>query len=183
ALDALSGGGGGGFSTGNLLAVQRRTDQDAALSFRQAREQAGTVTDERLRATLLAQVDAGERSYRNASAAARELVNSVQRGFAGIGQAMNALTAAQRIQAQSAYDVAKSTVDALTLRAPIAGVVQLGGVGTGSSGPSLTDLISSAGGAGGLPAAAAGGSAATASGGGAAPSTPGIDGAVLPGAR
>src|SRR3954469_14199836 len=183
ALTALNGGGGGGFSTGNLLAVQKRSEQDAAQSFKQARDQAGGVADERLRSTLLAQIDAAEKAYRNAAAGAREVVNSVQRGFAGIGQAMSALTAAQRIQAQSAYDVAKSTVDALTLTAPIAGVVQLGGPGTGSAGPSLTDLLGAAGGAGALPGAAAAGSAATAGGGGAAPSTPGVDSAILPGTR
>src|SRR3954467_7245185 len=119
ALTALNGGGGGGFSTGNLLAVQRRSEQDAALSFKQAREQAGGVTDAQLRSTLLAQIDAGEKAYQNAAIGAREVVNSVQRGFAGIGQAMSALTAVQRIQAQSAYDVAKSAAGTLTLTARI----------------------------------------------------------------
>jgi multidrug efflux pump subunit AcrA (membrane-fusion protein) len=180
ALDALSGGG-GGFSTGNLLAVQKRSEQDAALSFKQARDQAGGVTDEHQRTALLAQIDAGEKSYQNAAAGAREVVNAVQRGFAGIGQAMSALTAAQRIQAQSAYDVARATVDALTLRAPIAGVVQLGGPGTGSSGPSLTDLLGAAG--GGLPGAPPGAGAANTGQSGGSATGPGIDSAVLPGAR
>src|SRR4051812_11326992 len=122
ALDALDGGAVGGFSTAGLVAVQKRSEQDAAQSFRQARTQAAGVADERLRATLLAQVDAGERAYQNAAAGARAVVGPVQRGFGGIGQAMSALAAAQRIQGRSAYDVAKSTVDALTLKAPIAGV-------------------------------------------------------------
>ena len=49
----------------------------------------------------------------------------MQRGLAGIGEAIGALGAAQRAQAQTAVDLAQSTVDALTLRAPIAGVVQI----------------------------------------------------------
>jgi multidrug efflux pump subunit AcrA (membrane-fusion protein) len=84
---------------------------------------------------------------------------------------MSALTAAQRAQAKAAYDLAKSTVDALTLRAPVAGVVQLGGLSSGGGGPSLNDLLSAAGGAG----AAAAAPAQTGTG---APSGPGVDPAV-----
>jgi len=185
ALDALSGGGSSpGVSSRELVAAQRRTDQDAATAFKQAREHAQTVADPNLKAALLAQVDAGERAYRDAAASAQALINSVQRGFAGVGQAMSALTAAQRVQAQAAYDVAKSTVDALTLKTPIGGVVQLGGTASGSSGPSLTDLIGAAGGsaAGGAAASGAGG-AGLGAGSGAPPSGPGVDSAVLPGAR
>jgi HlyD family secretion protein len=179
ALDALDGGGSAGFGGQNLSAVQRRTDQDAAAAFKQAREQAATIADPNLKAALLAQADAGEKAYQQAAATARELVTSVQRGFASVGQATSALTAAQRAQAQAAYDVAKSTVDALTLRAPIGGVVQLGGAAAGSSGTSLNDLIGVAAAGGGLPGGAAGPAAAP----GGTPSGPGVDPAVLPGAR
>jgi hypothetical protein len=88
---------------------------------------------------------------------------------------MSALTAAQRIQAEQAYDLAKTTVDALTLRAPIAGVVQLGGsAGNGAAAGSLTDLLES------LPAGAAGAAAEAGTGGlgNGTPTLPGVDGAV-----
>src|SRR5256885_1720052 len=81
----------------------------------------------------------------SAAVTSRDVIASVQRGFASVGQAMSALTAAQRAQAQAAYDAAKSTVDALTLTAPIAGVVQLGGKSSAASGPSLSDLLGAAG--------------------------------------
>src|SRR5207248_5243856 len=96
---------------------------------------------------LLAQVDAAERAYQEASASARALVASVQQGLAGIARVMAALTAAQRAQAQAAYDLAKSTVDALTLKAPLAGVVQFSGAPAGGAAPSLGDLLNAAGGA------------------------------------
>jgi multidrug efflux pump subunit AcrA (membrane-fusion protein) len=179
ALDALSGGGPGPSSSVELVAAQRRTDHDAAAAFAQARDHAAAVTDPKLKAALLAQVEAGERAYRDAAASAQALINSVQRGLAGVGQAMGALTAAQRVQAQAAYDVAKSTVDALALTAPIAGVVQLGGVPSGPAAPSLGDLIGAAAGPG---AGGAGAGAATGSGA-AQRSGPGVDSAVLPGAR
>jgi multidrug efflux pump subunit AcrA (membrane-fusion protein) len=183
ALDALGAGGSAGFGGQNLAAAQRRTDQDAAAAFKQAREQAATIADPNLKAALLAQADAGEKAYQQAALSARDLIASVQRGFASVGQATNALTAAQRAQAQAAYDVAKSTVDALTLRAPIAGVVQLGGTTGGSSGPSINDLLGAAAAGGGLPGGAAAGAAVGAAGSGGAPAGPGVDPAVLPGAR
>ncbi len=131
ALDALKGGGSVGRTS--LVSTQARTDEAAGRAFAAARDAANRIADATLRAALLAQVDVAERAYREAAASARALVSSVQRGLASVGQAMSALTAAQRAQAKAAYDLAKSTVDALTLRAPMAGVVQLGGTSSGSS--------------------------------------------------
>ena len=155
ALAALRGGGGGSVGV-DMSGAQRRTDQAAAGAFTTARDAANKIADPGVRAALLAQVDAAERSYQEAAASARALISSVQRGLAGVGQATSALTAAQRVQARAAYDLAKSTVDALTLTAPIGGVVQLGGPSGGA--------------AGGPP-------------GGGTPSGPGIDGTVPLGGR
>jgi hypothetical protein len=89
---------------------------------------------------------------------------------------MGALTAAQRLQAQQAYDLAKATVDALTLRAPIAGVVQLGGsAGNGAASGSLTDLLADLPAGAGAVADGAGTGGLT---GGGSPTLPGVDGAV-----
>jgi RND family efflux transporter MFP subunit len=73
------------------------------------------------------------------------------------------------VQAQQAYDLAVAGVDALTLKAPVTGTVQLGGTPTAGT-PSLTDLLSS--GAGAAPASATGAGAAL----------PGVDSAVPEGA-
>lgn len=165
-----AGGGGGGIDLGRL---QRSTDRQAAAAFDAARDAAGRIAEERLRAALLAQVTVAERRYQAAAKAAGQAIRAVQRGVASLSSAMSALTAAQRLQAQQAYDLAKATVDALTLRAPIAGIVQLGGVAGGGTGSgSLTDLLSqfSAGGATGT-----GNSAGAGSG---TPTLPGVDGAV-----
>jgi HlyD family secretion protein len=178
ALRALDSGGSGAVrGTGDLAGAQRRTDEAAQQAFAAAREAANKITDPGVRGALLIQVDAAEAAYREAAVSARALIASVQRGLANVGQAVTALTAAQRAQAQAAYDLAASTVDALTLRAPVAGVVQLGGPASGGSAPSLADLL------GGDPAAlgAVGSGAATGSGTG--PSGPGIDPAPVLGAR
>jgi len=176
ALTAARRAGGGGAGSVNLTGLRRSTDRQAQAAFDAARGTAAQVADLRLRAALLAQVTVAERRYAAAAETAGQAVRAVQRGIAGLSSAMSALTAAQRLQAQQAYDLAKSTVDALTLRAPIGGVVQLGGVAGGGS-SSLSDLLA------GLPAGGLTGGAAPAAGapGGAAPgaqSLPGVDGAV-----
>ncbi|MEV6923549.1 HlyD family efflux transporter periplasmic adaptor subunit [Dactylosporangium sp. NPDC051485] len=172
ALDALNRSGGGGVGVKNLSAQQKRTDDAAAKAFADARTAAGQIADAAVRTTLATQIDLAERTYREAAASARAVIQSVQRGLASISQAMSALSAAQRAQAQSAYDLARSTVDQLTLRAPVAGVVQLGGTSAAGA-PSITDLIGAAGG-GQAPAA----TSAPAGG-----SVPGVDPAVPTGGK
>jgi multidrug efflux pump subunit AcrA (membrane-fusion protein) len=131
-----SGGTAAGFAT-----VRRRTDKQAAKSFADARDAATKITNPDLRDVLLKQVDAAQQQYLAASAAAGAAVRSVERGVASLGQAIAALSAAQRLQARQTYELADAAVDALTLRAPVAGVVQLGGPASGGS-ASLTDLLS-----------------------------------------
>ena len=97
-----------------------------------------------------------QRQYAAAARSADAAVRAVQRGINGLSSAVGALSAAQRLQAQQAYDLAKSTVDALTLRAPIAGVVQPGGTRSGGGANSgLAGLLEQAGGAGIDPSALA----------------------------
>jgi HlyD family secretion protein len=173
ALDQSSRGGGvpsGG--TAGFTAVRRRTDKQAGQAFDAARDAARKITDPDVRAALLTQVDAARQQYSAASEAAGAAVRSVQRGVAGLSQAVGALSAAQRLQAQQAYDLAAAADDALTLRAPVTGVIQLGGTPSAGA-PSLTDLL------------AAGSS--TGAGTGSLPSTPtatlpGVDAAVPQGA-
>jgi HlyD family secretion protein len=184
ALSAARRSGGGGFGgLGGLGGAQRATDRAARRAFAHARAAANRITDPALRKALLAQVTAAQRQYAAATTAAGQAIRGVQRGVASLSSAMGALSAAQRLQAQQAYDLASSGVDALTLRAPIAGVVQLGGPGGGSGSQSLTDLLGAASGAlpGGLPGAG-GASAGLPSASGAAP-LPGVDGAIPVGGR
>nr|WP_245577361.1 efflux RND transporter periplasmic adaptor subunit [Actinoplanes globisporus] len=167
ALDQTAQGGTPSVSLSGYTAVRRRTDKQAASAFDDARAAAAKVTDPGVRTVLLKQVDAAEKQYEAASDAAAAALRSVQRGVASLGQAVGALSAAQRLQAQQAYDLANAAVDALTLRAPVSGTVQLGGPAAGGgSTSSLSDLLSS-----GTAPAATGGSA-----------LPGVDEAVPQGA-
>ncbi len=113
--------------TAEFTAVRERTDEQAATAFRQARAAAKEIADPKARTALLDQVGTAEQNYQLASAASAAALRSVQSGVASLGRAMGSLTAAQRLQAEQAYQLADAAVDALTLRAPVAGVVQLGG--------------------------------------------------------
>ncbi|MEU1809519.1 efflux RND transporter periplasmic adaptor subunit [Micromonospora aurantiaca (nom. illeg.)] len=168
---------GRGAGTGDLGGSRRGTDRAADEAFAAARAAAGKVGDPRVRAALLLQVQSAQRQYESAARAADRAVAQVQRGVAGLNSAVGALSTAQRLQAQQAYDLAKATVDALTLRAPIAGVVQPGG--TRAVAPAdLAGLLGAAGGAAvpGLDPSAPG------SGGQGGP-PPGVDDAIPAGGR
>ncbi|NES30566.1 HlyD family efflux transporter periplasmic adaptor subunit [Micromonospora terminaliae] len=137
---------GRGVGAGDLGGSRRDTDRAADEAFAAARKAAGKIGDPRLRSALLLQVESAQRQYASAARAADRAVNAVQRGVAGLNSAVGALSTAQRLQAQQAYDLAKATVDALTLRAPVAGVVQPGG--TRAATPAdLGGLLGAAGGA------------------------------------
>jgi HlyD family secretion protein len=155
--------GSGGF---DLTDLQNEVDAAAADGFAAARTAAAKIADPAVRDALLAQVDAAQKHYTAAAATSKKLLASVQQGLSGIGDAIAALGAAQRIQAKAAYDLAKSTVDALTLRAPIAGVVQYAHPTTGGSGDSLAGLLGAVGAAGGSGSPGGAVVAAGASGGG-----------------
>lgn len=127
ALNAARQSGGGGSTRVNLGSAQQRLDDSARAAFADARAAAEKIPDQAHRAAVLTQIASAETSYTGVSQTSWQLIRSVERGLASVGQAMRALGAAQTMQAQQAYDLAKSTVDSLTLKAPIAGVVQLGG--------------------------------------------------------
>ncbi|MEV4631078.1 HlyD family efflux transporter periplasmic adaptor subunit [Micromonospora sp. NPDC049523] len=185
ALDAAKRAGrgtaGGGIRRSDLKRNQRVTDEAAARAFAAARDAAGKITEPGLRDAQLAQIRAAEQQYKTAARAADQAVRAAQRGVAQLGAAVGALGTAQRVQAQQAYDLAKSTADALTLRAPVGGVVQLGGTAD-DTGPAdaLTGLLGAAGITGG-----AGGASGASRGLGplANPAVPGVDGAVPVGGR
>ncbi|MGC4817891.1 efflux RND transporter periplasmic adaptor subunit [Micromonospora sp. DT63] len=147
---------GRGVSTGSLTGSRRATDKAADKAFDEAREAADKIADQQLRDALLAQVTSAQEQYAAAARSADQAVRAVQRGISGLNSAVGSLSAAQRLQAQQAYDLAKATVDALTLRAPVAGVVQPGGTraGGGANG-GLAGLLEQAGGAGLDPSALA----------------------------
>jgi multidrug efflux pump subunit AcrA (membrane-fusion protein) len=183
ARDAARRAGRGIGGGGDLSRLRRSTDRAAEQAFDAARKAADKLTDPRQRAALLAQVRVAQRQYEAASEVAGEAVRAVQRGVAGLNSAMRALSQAQRMQAEQAYDLAKATVDALVLRAPIGGVVQLGGPASSGGAGSPEALAGLLGATGGLGSAAGVDPAGLLGSDTPAAPVAGVDGAVPVGGR
>jgi HlyD family secretion protein len=131
----------------DVTGPQARADSAAWEAFDSARGAAGQIPDLRLRAAALTQIAAAERQYALAQAQAQAAVEAINAGIGNLSSALGTLTAAQRSQAQAAVTAAQRAVDALTIRAPIDGTVQLGGstgggssAGTGPLGSALDQL-------------------------------------------
>ena len=157
----------------DLTGVQASTDAAAKTAFAQAQSALGKIVDATARAAAQRQLAAAEAQYAQAQAQARLTVQQFNAGLSGLGSALRSLTAAQRVQGQAAVTLARATVDSLTLRAPIGGTVQLGGVSAAPGGSSLSDLL------GQLPTSAQGAGSVLPGSGTAAPASG--DTAVAPG--
>jgi HlyD family secretion protein len=126
----------------DLSGPQGQADSSARGAFDAARKAAAQIPDARLKAAALAQITTAEKQYGLARAQARAAIEAINTGVGNLSTALASLTAAQRIQAEAAVVAAQRSVDALTIRAPIAGTVQLGGSSSaGSSGTSLGSVL------------------------------------------
>jgi multidrug efflux pump subunit AcrA (membrane-fusion protein) len=154
-----------------LTGFQAQVDTAATAAFAAARQAANAVPEPQ-RAQALAGVTQAEAQYAAARAQALAALRSLESGIGSVTNALGSLSAAQRVQTRAAVAIAQSTVDALLVRAPIGGTVQLGGTSSaGGTTGGLDALVGS------LPAAVQG-EAAQALGGSGGTST----GAVTPGA-
>ena len=146
----------------DLGPVQDGLDTAAAQSFAAGRAAAALIPDPAQRAQAAEQVAQAERQYAAASTAARTALAQLGAGADGVDAALAAVAGSQRAQADAAVGLARGTVEALVVRAPIAGVVTLGGGGAPAApgGSDLSGLLA------GLPAAVQGPAAAALGGGG-----------------
>lgn len=146
----------------DLSPVQDALDAAAAQSFAAGRAAAALVPDPAARQRAEQQVAQAEQQYSGASSAARAALSRLGSGADGLTSALAAVASSQRAQADAAVDLARATVDALVVRAPIAGVVTLGAGAAPAAGgsPDLTGLLA------GLPAAVQGPAAAALGGAG-----------------
>jgi HlyD family secretion protein len=122
--------------------TQSQADSAARGAFDAARKAAAGIADPRLKAAALTQITTAERQYQLAAAQARAAIAAINSGIGNLNAAIGSLTAAQRVQAQTAVQLAQNAVDALEVKAPITGTVQLGGSGGQSGGGDLGGVLS-----------------------------------------
>jgi HlyD family secretion protein len=123
----------------DLSPLQDQVDAAAAASLAAGREAAAQIPDPALRAQAEQRLVEAEQRQAAASAAARASLRQLGASASGIGGALSAATGGQRLQAGAAVDAARKTIEALSVRAPIAGVVSLG-AGAAPAAPAGGDL-------------------------------------------
>ena len=145
--DPAAGAAGAPGEDAGLEAAQRAAEAAAEEAFRGAEEAAGGIPDERARTQALAAVAAARAQYAATQAQLRAAqaqlaaVESQSRtaarrlddGVRALSEVLATLGESQRLQSRLAVEAAHRSVDALVVRAPVAGVVSLQ-AGDGSAG-------------------------------------------------
>ncbi|GAA0374485.1 hypothetical protein Acor_42490 [Acrocarpospora corrugata] len=134
------------------LKLSGKLDAKVRRNLAKARSSAKKIEDPAIRAQLLSALDAAEAQHDALGELVTGLSTSLNRtlsqvtgqlgaGLGGLTASMSSLQAASRTQTKAAVKSAKSTVDALTIKAPFSGVVTLGGAGSGGAQPDLSALL------------------------------------------
>jgi multidrug efflux pump subunit AcrA (membrane-fusion protein) len=126
----------------NLSAQQRQADRAAARGFAEARKAAAAIADPTAKAQALTAVASAEAQYSAAQAQARDAVRRVNAGLGSVAEALGSLAQAQRVQTRAAVAVARRTVAALVVRAPITGTVSFAGGSRSGGGGDLSGALS-----------------------------------------
>ncbi|MCZ3386528.1 MAG: HlyD family efflux transporter periplasmic adaptor subunit, partial [Actinomycetia bacterium] len=114
----------------------------AEQAFAQARDAAKQLQDKNLRQQALQQVAAAEAQLAAAQAQAQSTVDQINSSVSALEQSLATFTQAQQAQAQVAVRSAQQAVDALTVKAPIAGRVVFGAsAGSGGGGSDISGLV------------------------------------------
>jgi HlyD family secretion protein len=107
------------------LAAARQADADAQRAFDRARGAARRIPPGPARTQALSALRVSRSQYAAARASADQAVRQLAAGLGSLADAVAALSSAQRVQTRAALDVARRSVAALTVRAPVAGTVSL----------------------------------------------------------
>lgn len=128
-------------SAQSRLRQAKQADASAAVAVPRLRTPDLTPFLTQLDAAVAGATPAIKAQYAAARAQALAAIRSVEAGVGSLNAAVTALGNAQRVQTQAAVAIAQQTVDALVVRAPIGGVVQLGGTTSSSSGGGVDALL------------------------------------------
>lgn len=118
--------------------------QDAAANaaFDAAEQAVQLIPDAKTRAAQWKRLMASKAQYASSRSQAAQAIASLDKGIGGLSRALSTVAAAQRTQTQAAVSLAQQAISALTIKAPIAGVVQLGGPAASSSSGDLSGALS-----------------------------------------
>jgi len=142
--DARAAAAGTSGATPVTLAGAAQADSQAARAFARARRAARRIADPAARRQALSALQVSQSQYRAARSAADQAAAQLAAGLGSLSDAVAALSSAQRVQTRAAVEIARQSVAALVVRAPVAGTVSLSppaaSSGTGDSSALLDQL-------------------------------------------
>ena len=136
---AASAGRGAGVPT---LSGAGQANATARAAFERARRTAARIADPTARRQALSALRVTQSQYSAARASADRAAAQLAAGLGSLSAAVAALSSAQRVQTRAAVAIARRTVRALTVRAPIAGTVSLTPVQAAAGSSAADDLLS-----------------------------------------
>jgi HlyD family secretion protein len=110
-------------------------DTAAAQAFDTAQQAIDLIPDPAAKAAAQTRLAQAKASYATSRSQAQQAIQSLDDGIGGLQQALSTVAQAQRTQTQAAVLLAQEAIAALIVKAPVSGIVQLGGA-TASSGAS-----------------------------------------------
>ena len=124
------------------LSGARQADAVAARAFARARRAAERIPAAAARRQALSALQVSQAQYRSARARADDAARQLAAGIGSLSAAVAALSSAQRVQTRAAVALARRTVSALVLRAPVDGTVSLSPPASATAGVDAQSLIS-----------------------------------------
>ena len=110
-------------------------------AFARARRAAQNIPAGPARTQALSALRVSQSQYEAARASADQSVRQLAAGLGSLSDAVAALSSAQRVQTRAAVDVARRSVAALTVRAPVDGTVSLSPPPAGTAAPATPSAL------------------------------------------
>ncbi|BEP12649.1 efflux RND transporter periplasmic adaptor subunit [Acidothermaceae bacterium B102] len=136
AADAKAAEGEKPVSPTDLTGLLAASDTSADQAFATAQQAIDLIPAGPAKVAAQARLASSRSSYATSRSQAEQAIQSLDNGIGGVQQALATVAQAQRTQTLAAVSLAQQAISALTIKAPVAGIVQLGGPAASSS----TDL-------------------------------------------
>ena len=142
AADAKAAEGEKPVSPTNLTGLLAASDTSADQAFATAQQAIDLIPVGPARTAAQARLALSRASYATSRSQAEQAIQSLDNGIGGVQQALSTVAQAQRTQTMAAVSLAQQAISALTIKAPVAGIVQLGGPAASSSTSGLSGTLS-----------------------------------------
>jgi HlyD family secretion protein len=126
----------------DLTGLLGSSDVAADSAFATAQSAIDLIPAGAAKSAAQARLDTAKAQYAASRSQAEQAIESLDNGIGGLSRALSSLAQAQRTQTQAAVVLAQEAIAELTVTAPVAGVVQLGGAAAPAGSSDLSGALS-----------------------------------------